>query len=355
MATTNTTDPKPGYVYNSDDDTWYPLLGIAPGSQVKQWVKTASGGETSVSGTGDDLTTLEYTAGTEQVYLNGVLLVRGSDYTATNGTTITGFSPTLSASDVVEVITYMPSNIQITNAVLKTDFTAKGDIVAASASGTTTIVPVGTNGYILAANSATTSGLEWIANDQGDLTAVTSGTGITVTNSTGPIPTVAVDTTVVATTSNTITMSGKTLTSPTINSATENNPILVGPAETMNISGSAPTATQNFDAITSGVHYFTASSTSNMTLNFRGSSTTSMNTLLATGGSATVNVLFTNGGTAYIPNTFQVDGSAVTVKWSGGTAPASGNASAIDAYSFTIIKTASATFTVLGAGPVKYA
>jgi len=50
-----------------------------------------------------------------------------------------------------------------------------------------------------------------------------------------------------------------------------------------------------------------------------------------------------------------IDGSAQTVKWSGGTAPAAGNASAIDAYSFTIIKTASATFTVLGAGPIKYA
>jgi hypothetical protein len=29
MATVNTTDPKPGYVYNADDDTWYPLLGLA--------------------------------------------------------------------------------------------------------------------------------------------------------------------------------------------------------------------------------------------------------------------------------------------------------------------------------------
>jgi len=55
----------------------------------------------------------------------------------------------------------------------------------------------------------------------------------------------------------------------------------------------------------------------------------------------------TNGGTAYYPTAFQVDGSAVTPKWSGGSAPTSGNASSVDAYLFTVVKTASATFTVL--------
>ena len=134
MPTTfNTTDPKPGYVYDSVADTWYPLLGIAPASTIDQWVKTMSGGETSVTGAGDDSSVLAYTPGTEQVYLNGSLLVRGDDYIATNGTSITGFSPALSASDVVEVITYNPSNIQITDAVLKTDITAKGDLFVGTA------------------------------------------------------------------------------------------------------------------------------------------------------------------------------------------------------------------------------
>jgi hypothetical protein len=57
----------------------------------------------------------------------------------------------------------------------------------------------------------------------------------------------------------------------------------------------------------------------------------------------------TNGGTAYYPTAYQIDGNAVTPKWSGGTAPTGGNASAIDIYTFTIIKTGSATFTVLAA------
>ena len=66
-----------------------------------------------------------------------------------------------------------------------------------------------------------------------------------------------------------------------------------------------------------------------------------------TGDVMTVAFLVTNGGTAYYPTAFQVDGSSVTPKWSGGTAPSSGNTSAIDSYTFTIVKTASATFTVL--------
>jgi hypothetical protein len=66
--------------------------------------------------------------------------------------------------------------------------------------------------------------------------------------------------------------------------------------------------------------------------------------------------LNTNGATAYYPTAFQVDTVAVTPKWSGGTAPSAGNASAIDAYSFTIIKTAATpTYTVLAGGAVKFA
>jgi hypothetical protein len=55
----------------------------------------------------------------------------------------------------------------------------------------------------------------------------------------------------------------------------------------------------------------------------------------------------TQGSTAYYLNAYQVDGVSVTPKWQGGTAPAGGNASSIDSYNFTIIKTADATFTVL--------
>ena len=66
-------------------------------------------------------------------------------------------------------------------------------------------------------------------------------------------------------------------------------------------------------------------------------------------------LIATNGSTAYYQTALTIDGNAQTVNYSGGTAPASRNASSKDAYSFTIFKTASATFTVFGAGPVKYA
>jgi hypothetical protein len=78
--------------------------------------------------------------------------------------------------------------------------------------------------------------------------------------------------------------------------------------------------------------------------------------MLAVGDAISAVFLNTNGATPYYPTDFQVDGSAVTPKWSGGTAPAAGNASAIDAYSFTIIKTAATpTYTVLAGGAVKFA
>jgi len=185
MPTFNTTDPKPGYVYDSSNDTWYPLVGIAPASQVDRWTKTAAGGETSLSGNDDNAVSLSYTSGTEQVYLNGVLLVRGQDYTATNGTTITGLSA-LTASDVAEVVTFNPSNILTTDAVLSTDFDAKGDLISASAASTPIRVPVGTDGYVLKANSATTSGLEWAAS-AADIEGVTAGTGISGGGTSGTV------------------------------------------------------------------------------------------------------------------------------------------------------------------------
>ncbi len=72
-------------------------------SQFLRWRKTAVGGETTLSGLDDTALTLSYTPNYEQVYINGVLQVRGQDYIATNGTSITGLTA-LAANDVVEIL-----------------------------------------------------------------------------------------------------------------------------------------------------------------------------------------------------------------------------------------------------------
>ena len=102
------------------------------------------------------------------------------------------------------------------------------------------------------------------------------------------------------------------------------------------------TGTITFDTTAQAVELYTANQTANRTINF-----SNVNANLAIGQSITAAVLMTQGSTAYYLNAYQVDGSSVTPKWSGGSAPTAGNASGIDAYSFTLVKTADATFTVL--------
>jgi hypothetical protein len=146
------------------------------------------------------------------------------------------------------------------------------------------------------------------------------------------------------------TLTNKTLTSPTVNTATIAggtlvNSVIKGLEEDVNVVAAAATGTINFDVETASIWYYTTDATANHTLNFRFSSSVSLDTALATGDAITLVWLNTNGATAYYPNVINIDGSAVTPKVP--SAITSGNASAIDAYSFTIIKTASATFTVL--------
>jgi hypothetical protein len=151
------------------------------------------------------------------------------------------------------------------------------------------------------------------------------------------------------------TLTNKTLTSPTINTAISTANILISPEERTTISATAAATTVHFDASTQGVLYYTSNATANWTLNVRGTSGTTLSSILAVGDSITISFLVTNGSTAYRQTAFSIDGAAVTPKYSGGTAPAAGNASSIDAYTYTIVKTAATpTYTVFGAGPIKY-
>jgi len=124
--------------------------------------------------------------------------------------------------------------------------------------------------------------------------------------------------------------------------------VLNDAAEVATVSATAATGTINYDITTQSVLYYTSNASANWTTNFRASSGTSLNTAMSTGQSVTVAFLVTQGATAYYNNVVQVDGttSGVTTRWIGG-APTAGNASGIDSYRYVIIKTASATFTVL--------
>jgi len=124
--------------------------------------------------------------------------------------------------------------------------------------------------------------------------------------------------------------------------------------EVATVSATAATGTVNFDVRTQSVLYYTSNASGNWTLNVRASSTVSLDTMMSTGQSVTIAFLVTQGSTAYYQSAFQVDGSSVTPKWQGGSAPTAGNASSVDVYAITIVKTGSATFTAF-ASQTKFA
>jgi len=151
--------------WNSGSSTMFAWTGSAWGSissaaDIFRYRYTASGGETSKTGSDDNGLTLSYIVGKEQVYLNGVLLARTSDYTASNGSSITSLAA-LAAGDILEVITFTP--FEVANVLSPTLFDAKGDILVATSADTAGKLTVGTNGQYLKANSATATGLEWSA------------------------------------------------------------------------------------------------------------------------------------------------------------------------------------------------
>jgi hypothetical protein len=145
------------------------------------------------------------------------------------------------------------------------------------------------------------------------------------------------------------TLTNKTLTSPVLNT-----PILKSPEERLTVSATAATGTVNYDVLTQGVLYYTTNASGNWTLNVRGDGSNTLNSVLATGDSITIVFLATQGSTAYYSNAFTIDGTSVTPKYITGTAFSAGNASSIDSYVYTIIKTGSATYTVL-ASQTKFA
>lgn len=154
-------------------------------------------------------------------------------------------------------------------------------------------------------------------------------------------------------------------TSPTIATPTITTPSISTPTittygnikalfEASTVTASAPAATTNFDVVTQAVQYYTSNASANFTFNIRGDGSTTLNSILGIGQSVTIALMVTNGTTAYRPTVFQIDGATVTPKWQAGYTPTTGNASSIDVYTFSVVKTASATYVVL-ASQTQYA
>jgi hypothetical protein len=157
-----------GAIYwNSSSNQMYAWTGSAWGSisstaDIYRFRYTAAGGETTISGADDNGLTLSYIVGKEQVYLNGVLLARTSDYTASNGSSITSLAA-LTASDIVEIITF--TAFELADSIARSVFDAKGDLIVATSADTPGKLTVGANDTILMADSSTATGLKWSAYD----------------------------------------------------------------------------------------------------------------------------------------------------------------------------------------------
>jgi hypothetical protein len=130
--------------------------------------------------------------------------------------------------------------------------------------------------------------------------------------------------------------------SVTATSADINGPLAIEEVKEKVTIDTTTSGTLTFNTQTQALIFLSANQSANRTIDF-----TNVNANMAVGESMTFAVLATQGSTAYYLNAYQVDSSSVTPKWQGGSAPSAGNASGIDAYSFTLIKTADATFTVL--------
>lgn len=280
---------------------------------------------------------------------------------------------TIAAPAVVTVAATPPSGTPVV-------FTSTGTLPTGVVSGTTYFVK-----YINATTfniAATTGGTSITTTGSQSGTHTATFTGVPIVAASGDGTNVSVNIASkgsgivqangveVVTLTGTQTLTNKTLTSPTITSPTITSPTI----DTVEITGTATAAalkvpniiengtygsvtwasTMNYDVLTQSVWYVTTTTANNWTLNIRGSGATTLASLMAVGDIITVTMVVDNGATAYYNTAVQIDGTTVTPKWQGGTAPTAGSASAADSYTYTIIKIASTPTYIVLASQVKF-
>ena len=142
------------------------------------WRKTAVGGETSLSGYDNASQALSYTPGQEQVYLNGILLVRGSDYTATNGTSITGLTA-LVVDDFIQINCY--NNFSVASVPTAS---LTGTVTNAQLAGSITNDKLTNSSITINGSAVALGGSVSLA---GDIESVTASTGLSGGGNTGAL------------------------------------------------------------------------------------------------------------------------------------------------------------------------
>jgi len=221
----------------------------------------------------------------------------------------------------------------------------------------------GTNGYVLQTDG--TGNLAWAAGAGGNGAVGGSNTQVqynnaglfagtsafTFDNTTNTLAVTNLVSSIVTSSQPNITSLG-TLTSVTTsgNLSVSGTTSVQQAKEKLVIVGSAPTATTNFDVLSGAINYYTANMTANITLNVRGNSTTTFNSITSVGDSVTIALVTTTGVSVFLPTTFRIDSVTITPKYVGNTAPNTGllQSAGVNAYTYTIIKTATSTYTVLG-------
>ena len=159
-------------------------IGVTPVLRTR-WSKLPTTGTTVLSGLDDNSVALVYDAGYEAVYRNGVLLSRGNDYTATDGTTITLIDATL-AGDIIEVLAN--DLVPLTDAISKGQYNAKGALLSATAASTPAVLAVGSNDQVLTADSTTATGLKWATAASGSMTLLSTTSWTTASQTISSIP-----------------------------------------------------------------------------------------------------------------------------------------------------------------------
>jgi hypothetical protein len=327
-----------GYLTSTDWTTFNNKGSGTVTSVIATSPVTSTGGATPVIAMPAATTSVNgYLTSTDWNTFNGKSNTNGtvtSVAALTLGTTGTDLTSTVANGTTTPVITLnvptaSASNRGVLSSADWTTFNNKGSGTVTSAS------VVSANGFAGTVATATTTPAITLTTS---ITGVLKGNGTALSAATAGTDYVAPGTATSFTAKQTFTGATASLASSFVNAT-----------ETTTISATAATNTINYDVTTQSVLYYTTSASANWTVNVRGNGTTSLNTLMAIGDSLTVVFLVTQGATAYYNNAFTIDGTSVTPKYQGGTAWSSGNASGIDAYSYTIVKTGSAAFTVFAA------